>query len=362
MRRAAWLGVLHGLVDAAAGFVLVGVAMDLPPVTAALLVLAWNALATLGQVPLALFCDRASGRPEVVVAAAPLAMALGLLVLGTAPVVALTLTALGSAALHAAGGGLAIAATPGSARGPGLFAAPGVIGLALGAVVAGSEAALPALALALLAAAVAVGGRDFRRDEVRPRHRTTEVRPLNRTSEVAELAVLGVVLALALRSAAWTTIDAGHGSIALGLAFAAAIGKLGGGLLVDRWRHALPALLAAGAVVLLVAAGHLAGLALGTALLQAALPVALAHLGRLLPGRPALAAALGLGAAIALGGVPVVCGLGPALGAPPWLAALLLAAALPALAAGWLSSGRGGRAPPRGGARTRRGAPASGRA
>src|SRR5512138_2391302 len=129
------LGLAHGAADGAAGMLLGSLPRGMALGQVALLVLLYNALAFGAQPLVGLAADRA-GRPRAALLAGLLA---GLLLLGAAllafeaqPRLAVALAGLGSAAFHVGGGALALCATRGRAAGPGLFAAPGVAGLALG--------------------------------------------------------------------------------------------------------------------------------------------------------------------------------------------------------------------------------------
>jgi FSR family fosmidomycin resistance protein-like MFS transporter len=148
-----------------------------------------------------------------------------------------------------------------------------------------------------------------------------------------DLVMLALLAAIALRSAVWSSLEflfAGRYELLLAMALAAALGKVAGGALADwiGWRRWAFGSLALAAPLLALGSQHMIALLAGIALLQSATPVALAASARLLPGRPATAAGLALGLAIAIGGLPVASGLGAAIGAPVSLAALLTAAAL----------------------------------
>jgi FSR family fosmidomycin resistance protein-like MFS transporter len=122
----------------------------------------------------------------------------------------------------------------------------------------------------------------------------------------------------------------GRYDLLLLMAVAAAAGKILGGALADRigWRRWVVGALLLAAPLLALGARSLPLLLLGVALLQSATPVGLALSAQLLPHRPATAAGLALGLAIAIGGFPALGGLGPAVAAPPLLIGVLLAAAL----------------------------------
>ncbi len=150
------LGLAHGVADGAAGLLLGGLPRTMGLERVALLVLLYNALAFGGQPIAGLIADRL-GRPRGAALAGLLLLSVALLLGRSQPQLAVALAGLGSAAFHVGGGALALCATQGRAAGPGLFAAPGVVGLACGGMLAvgGYSAPWPFL-LPLLALAAAI--------------------------------------------------------------------------------------------------------------------------------------------------------------------------------------------------------------
>jgi len=330
-----FLGLFHALSDLAAGCLVARLAFT-SPATATWLALWYNGLAFALQ-PLAGWAIDNLGpsntrRLKTCSVLGLLCSTLALPATGLHTGVGLGLAGLGSALMHAAGGSLAIQATSGRASGPGLFAAPGVIGLALGGLLAIStvDPTWPLGGVALLATA------GLWRSPVYSAPPQAARAPV---PAGLEWAVVFATAALALRSAAWNGLQVSYGALPqafLGLALAAAVGKAVGGLLADRlgWSGwGIGSTLAAAPLLALAAAGWSTPLVLWSAalLLQSAIPLHLAALGRLLPGRPALAAGLGLGLSVALGGLPLLAGLAPRLNRPLPLLLLACLALLPLL-------------------------------
>jgi len=335
------LGLAHGAADGAAGLLLGGLPRVLPLEQVALLVLLYNILA-FGAQPLVGALTDHLRRPRA-------AALVGLLLLCSALIagngqlrLAVALAGLGSAAFHVGGGALALCATRGRATGPGLFAAPGVVGLAAGGALAatGSPALwpllIPLLMLVGLIAALDVPTLPYatpiaqrpspdRRDTIRP-----SPEPI---FEGHDLIMLVLLVGISLRSAVWTGLQflfQGRIDMLLALAVAAAVGKILGGVLADRvgWRRWTIGALALAAPLLALGGQNLLLLLPGVALLQSATPVMLAASARALPRAPATAAGLALGLAIAIGGIPASGGLAAAMNAPPILIAILSAALL----------------------------------
>ena len=327
------LGLAHGAADGTAGLLLGGLAPRVPLTQVAMLVLLYNVLA-FGAQPLAGLLTDQVRKPRAA-ALAGLALLAGALVAGGAwPQLAIVLAGLGSAAFHVGGGALALCATQGRASGPGLFAAPGVVGLAAGGALAaaGYRAAWLFLALLIILAGIIAW-------QLLPQlpypaaaaHAPAATTPA--AFEPHDIVMLVLLAAIALRSAVWSSlqfVSAGRYDLLLALALAAALGKILGGVLADwvGWRRwAVGALLAA-TTLLAFGNQNLVALLTGVALLQAATPVGLALAARLAPERPATAAGLTLGLAVAIGGLPQLGGFGAALSSPIGIAGTLLAAAL----------------------------------
>jgi FSR family fosmidomycin resistance protein-like MFS transporter len=334
------LGLAHGVADGAAGLLLGRLPGVLPVAEVALLVLLYNLLAFGCQPVFGLLTDSLR-RPRPVALAGLGLLGAGLLVMGVQPALAVALAGLGSSCFHVAGGALALCATRGRASGPGLFAAPGVVGLALGGYLAlsGQAPVWPFLVLlAALAGAVALVGQ--------PVLAYSGAAPDEPAFERHDLIMLVLLAGIALRSLVWTTLQyvlEARVELLLLMAVAAALGKVLGGPLADRfgWRRWTMLALGGAAATLTFGSSNVPALLFGVALLQSATPAALAATLRLLPRQPATAAGLGLGLAIAAGGVPLMAGWGGALGSPPALAALALGAgAACVLALTWLAAAR----------------------
>jgi FSR family fosmidomycin resistance protein-like MFS transporter len=319
------LGLAHGVADGSVGMQLGHLPGTQSLARVGLLVLLYNLLAFGGQPLAGALADRLRA-PRAAVLVGLLLHCAALLLCGQYPEVAVVLAGLGSAAFHVGGGALALCATRGRALGPGLFAAPGVVGLAIGGALAITGSRPVAIFLLPLVACVAIVA--VLRLPALP-YAEREPEPL---FEDHDLVMLVLLASIALRSAAWNALQflfAGRLDLIVAMAVAAAVGKILGGYLADRlgWRRWTLGALSLAAPLLALGGDRPYALLPGVALLQSATPVALAATGRLLPRRPALAAGLALGLAIAAGGLPAVLDASPAVAKPPALAALILTAA-----------------------------------
>jgi len=317
------LGLSHAVNDSISGYAVGRAAFASPDAsTAGLQVLAYNVLAFGGQLPVGWVLDaRPRLRAALALAFALTAAGLGAASWGQSWAAVLAL-GLGSAVFHVAGGAYAARVGGGQAKWLGVFAAPGVIGLALGGVLAHQEVTwapwlLGGVLLVTAAASLAA--------PAAPALTTTSggpqtVRP-NGLIDSHDVMMMVLLLAIALRSVVWNVfqyVADGERGYLIGLAVAAVVGKLLGGLLADRLGARRFALAALGAAAVILTFGHrrFELLCLGVGLLQAVTPAAYAAMIRLMPQSPATATALVLGTAIALGGVPFQFSLMPVLSSP----------------------------------------------
>ena len=320
------LGLVHGVGDGAAGLLLGALPRVMPLEQVSVLVLLYNLLAFGAQPIVGWWTDKLR-RPRAVAVIGLGLLSLALLVMRLQPVMAVILAGLGSAAFHVGGGALALCATQGRAAGPGLFAAPGVLGLAIGGALAITNHILVWPFLLLLAfLAVLILALEL---PALP-YTTKESEPL---FESHDLIMLVLLAAIALRSLVWTTLQylvQMRWEMVLMMAVAAMLGKALGGFLADYvgWRRWTFGALLGAALLLNFGAQHPWVLMLGVALLQSATPAALAATLRLMPRQPATAAGLALGLAIAIGGLPLMSGWTLVIGSPPALAILAMSAAM----------------------------------
>lgn len=325
-----FLGLLHGVADACTGFLIVYLTFAGSGVTdqqAGFFLLLYNGVAFVLQPlfgwGLDLWCH-----PRRYDRGAAIGMGLiglALLIAHQLPLVAIIMAGSGSALFHVGAGAMAISER--SASHCGAFAAPGVMGQAAGMGLALTWLPLlPAfIVFASLMSLILVATRPPAL-AIQPTslHSSAEVEveidtpaPNNTTAQPTHLqgTLLFLLLAIALRSSIWTlwqALSANDKLLVVALPLAAGTGKLLGGFLAERWnatRYAVAALALSGPLLMNtrpapgVSVQTLFTL-LGIALLQSATPGALVALKTTLPRRPAVAAGLGFGLAIALGGLP----------------------------------------------------------
>lgn len=317
------LGIAHGLADAAAGWLLGNLARSRSLEEAGVLILVYNILGFGYQPLLGMGVDRLK-IPRFSVLAGLLLLALALGIPDGQSLAAVVLAGIGSAAFHVGGGALAYKATPQRTIGPGLFSAPGVIGLTVGGVLGltGHMLALPLMGLLGGVIGLVGSGNGSLITQAPP---PLKVSPQPATQQ--DWLLLGLLGAISLSSWVWTSFQLRlHTQFdwLMQLAVAAAIAKVLGGWLVDRggWQRWVPKILGCASLLLILGRSYPAALLLGLALLQSSIPLTLTATAQLLPNHPATAAGFALGLAILVGAIPAIAGLGY-LGSTPEVAALL---------------------------------------
>jgi MFS transporter, FSR family, fosmidomycin resistance protein len=313
------LGLAHGISDGIAGYLIANLFIIFSTSLAGPLTLLYNLLA-FGLQPVAgLLIDRFNVPKGGLLVGLSLAT-LAWVLLPFQPVLSVVLIGLGSAVIHSSGGGLALTLTPGKARGIGIFAAPGVLGLALGAQLpqSGIKIFLPVLiGLLVLMMLILI---------IEDGHNLISTPASSIGIAGYEWTLIALCGAVAIRSMLWTGVVTGTGGNAiygLRIALAAALGKITSGFFADRigWKNWVLASLILAVPILEISSNrsHDApgwGMLMGIFLLQSTIPVMLAMLFFMLPRQPAFSAGLGLGLATIIGGLPIFVGFASRLALP----------------------------------------------
>jgi FSR family fosmidomycin resistance protein-like MFS transporter len=345
LATAAGLGLIHALVDAATvGTVYAEVSADRLSFDAVVrLVVFYNALAFGLQLPLGWLADRFRAYRPAAVAGLVLTL-IGVGIGALEPHAATALTGAGNALYHVGAGAIVLRQWPGRAAGPGLFVAPGALGLAAGIQL--GLAGFPCREGLLLALAAAAGMLACVRLPV-PQPPASDT---NRSARrILAIAVILLFVSVASRSLVGDFLAGPWRGTAVAwfLMAAAVAGKALGGAAADRWGWKI---VPVAALLLMVpclggAAGAAPVAVLGMLLLQTTMAVTLAAMGVALPKRPGVAFGLP-SLALLLGSVPSFAGIVPRgdpgliLWALPPAAALMIYVGL-----GFIRSGRGSRAP-----------------
>ena len=302
-------GAAHLVVDAISAAVVVSIVSTSPAGPKALvgLVLLYHVLAFGLQAMIGLAVD-ALGTPRWAAVCGCLVTACALLV-PSSPMLAMILAGVGNAAFHVGGGAISLRLAPHRATAPGLFVAPGSLGLLLGVILCRS---LPTAMVVLLpVAAVACLLMIWI-----PIPAILLVPPVPSSSQAAGRSglILGLVLiAIAIRAllgflveSPWET----HPILLVQLTLATVLGKALGGIVADRWgwlRGGVGATLAALPFLAWSSVAPAAAIP-GLLLLNLTMPVTLAAVAKAVPHYPGFAFGLA-SLAFLLGAIPSLLGL-----------------------------------------------------
>ncbi len=304
-------GVIHALVDAVTVTTLfAALANDGADLAARWAwIVAYNAIAFGAQAPLGWMAD-VSRRPRTFLCAGIVLAGAGVLLACSGFIAGIAVGAAGNAFFHIGAGALSIEATPGRTAGPGVFVAPGAIGLGLGGYL-GGRALFPVPAFVILLAcsfiaaivirpttahaAEAVASEGGFADRMRcSRVDEVSVARASITKISSWIGVVSLFIAVVLRAVIGTTskwmVEPGIAAI-IALSLAAATGKAAGGITADRAGRiavAVPALLVS-APLLAFSGGNLILLAIGSFFFQAVMSITLVSLADAMPRWPGLA-------------------------------------------------------------------------
>ena len=321
------LGIAHGFADAAAGFLLGRLPHTMSLEQASGLIILYNVLG-FGYQPLVGMLTDKFKRPHLAVLVGLSSLLLALLVKDGDSQIAIILAGIGSAAFHVGGGSFALAATPYKKTiGSGLFTAPGIIGLAVGGVLGftGNNITIPiVLLMGLMIGIISII--NLSKYDLSYAHIENEA---TENDNFGDEFLLVLLIAIALTSTVWTSFQfllQTHLDLIIVIAFAAAIAKVCGGILAQRWgwrRYTIFSLTIAAFLLLYGQQNHLT-LILGLALLQSTIPITLAATAKIMPQQPATATGFALGLSILIGGIPVIAGLGEITSIPTVSALIVL--------------------------------------
>lgn len=282
-------GATHGLVDTACAALVFGLAwsQQFSGNDYLLLVIGYNALAFALQPLFGLIADKVR-RPSATAALGTALTGVGVALSANHTVLAVCFAGVGNAIFHVGGGAVALTMMPNRSSAPGLFVAPGALGIAIGAIIGGNGpiTAWPFLILLAVAATTVVSVKTQARDTL-PQQKPMIVRwPL----------FIGALLLLSVAIRSLVSFGAAapwgdHKQVLFLIACAAFSGKALGGIVADRygWLGTATSALLVSAPLLAFGAHYPAFTLIGMFLFQMTMPVTLAALFMLLPGRPSFA-------------------------------------------------------------------------
>ena len=250
-------------------------------------VVLYDILAFAGQPIIGWFSDRkevyrATAAVGVVIAA------LSVPVLSVNPLLGLVLTGLGNACFHVGAGALSLCVTPGRATVPGIFVAPGAIGLGLGTLM-GKSGSYDSWAFIIALGASFLLTLLYPMPQVLLRPRKLLLPSLHATWIVAALLVSIVIRALVGFGGSYNCTKTF--AIKMGLMTVAVLGKGLGGVVSDRigWLPASVGALVISAPLIAFGGSEPLWLLAGFLFFQMTMPVTLVAVTEVMPGRPGLA-------------------------------------------------------------------------
>lgn len=244
------------------------------------------------------------------------------LLMTSLPTTAIILAGLGNAIFHVGGGIVSLRIARGGATAPGLYVAPGSLGLLLGAILGryGLSASLPLLPITLLITASIIAMR-IPTKELQPAYEHSRPR-INHGEWIIGLILLSIAVRALLGFVVVFPWESHPVSLVV-LTLTTCFGKAVGGILADRWgwvRVAVGALLLALPLIVLDST-HLAIVIPGMFLLNLTMPITLAAVARALPGYPGFAFGLTC-LALLLGALPPMLGFSAA--GPVFVASVII--------------------------------------
>jgi MFS transporter, FSR family, fosmidomycin resistance protein len=313
----------HGLVDAACAaalFASVTTNRDYPA-NMYQLILIYDVIAFSTQPVFGLLVDTIQA-PAMMAAVGMLLVASAMLMM-RAPLLAMLTAGIGNAVFHVAGGYVSLNLAPGKATLPGIYVAPGALGLTIGVMI-GKSGGFVAWTFLLMLVGLAALILAIPKAES-----AAKSRPLPENLRWFETVIVLLLVSVAIRSLVGQSLVLpwkSDTSLLLALTLAAVLGKALGGMLADRYGWASVAV--GGLVISLPLLAFFAPLPalviMGTFLFNLSMPVTLACLAGMLPGKSGFA--FGLTAlALILGALPAFLPLqAPLAGQPGFIFAAIL--------------------------------------
>ena len=295
-------GLLHGLNDLTAGFMLANYTLTHAYAESFTLLVIYSIIGFGGQLPVGFWVDhKKKVKPFVLISITALIIAI--LVYFVNGYAAIILAGIASAFVHVTGGTICLQLNDNKTSPLALFTAPGVLGLTLGAVLG----KFPAYSLCFVLAGIVFICFFIFRNKL-PVYRSPEKK--QNQLDTHDWLMLGILLIMCFRSFIFDIINHvayqyPNGMVIIGIsAFA---GKILGGFIADKigWKRFVYISLPVALLLLQLGKENIYALAFGIACLQSSVPITLLLMGNSLPNHPATATALSLGTAVAFAGLPL---------------------------------------------------------
>jgi len=295
-------GLLHGVNDLAAGFLLAAYTLTHGYSDSFLFISIYAILGFGGQLPVGFWLDK---QKDIALFSkiSLLLLPLSLLFFFVSAEAAIICSGVASAFVHVTGGTICLQVHNDKSGPLGLFTAPGVLGLTVGGLLGEAGYMLPVI---LLLATVFIAMAIFR--DPLPIYQ----RPEKKESELDshDLVMLLILLFMCFRSFLFDVVNyvaENYEDGVLYIGVSAFLGKIIGGFVADKVgvRKFIYITLIAALVLFQFGKNNIYMLCTGIAFLQSSVPVTLMMMSRSLPYYPATASAFSLGASIIFAGLPL---------------------------------------------------------
>ena len=298
----AYWGLLHGINDLAAGFLLAAYTLTHGYNDSFLFISIYAILGFGGQLPVGFLLDK---HKDIVLFAkiSVTLLPLTLLFFFLSVEAAIICSGMASAFVHVTGGTICLQVHENKSGPLGLFTAPGVLGLTIGGLLGEAGYLLPVVLLfAVMLVTIAI----FRRPL--PVYQSPEKKESELDSH--DLVMLLLLLFMCFRSFLFDVVNYIAENYENGLLYigiSAFLGKMIGGFVADKAgiRKFIYGTLVAALILFQFGKTNIYMLCTGIALLQSSVPVTLLMMSRSLPFHPATATAFSLGSSIVLAGLPL---------------------------------------------------------
>lgn len=298
----AYWGLLHGINDLAAGFLLAAYTLAHGYSDSFLFISIYAILGFGGQLPVGFWLDKQKDISLFAILSVAL-LPLSLLFFFVSIEVAIICSGMASAFVHVTGGTICLQVHENKSGPLGLFTAPGVLGLTIGSLLGEAGYALPVvLILATSFVTIAI----FRQSL--PVYQTPEIKESELDSH--DLVMLMLLLFMCFRSFLFDVVNYVAENYEDGLIYigvSAFLGKMIGGFVADKAgiRKFIYGTLVAALILFQFGKTNIYMLCAGIALLQSSVPLTLLLMSRSLSHHPAVATAFSLGIPVALAGLPL---------------------------------------------------------
>jgi FSR family fosmidomycin resistance protein-like MFS transporter len=295
-------GILHGLNDFVAGFMLANYTYNHPSSQAVLYIVIYSIIGFGGQLPVGFWLDTKK-QIKPFANASLLLLPLSIVTFFINAEAGIICSGIASAFVHVTGGAVCLQVHNDKITPLSLFTAPGVFGLTLGGIF-GQYSTTPLIAIGVLVIATAF----LILKSNLPSYSTQK----NKQSQLDshDYIMLGLLLVMCFRSFIFDVINYvaqqySDGILIIGIS--AFIGKIIGGFVADKigWKKYVYITLPLALVLFQFGKENIYALGFGIACLQSSVPITLLLMSRSLPIYPATATALSLGASVAIAGLPL---------------------------------------------------------